>query len=74
MKALFNHLHTSQISESHKCKVLKLKMPPGLDIGNFPGHYHRTVASVVHGDLNLEAVNSSTRYEELSLLQNPLIP
>jgi len=33
----------------------------GLDIGNFPGHYHRTVATVVHGDLNLEAVNSSTR-------------
>jgi len=33
----------------------------GLNNNKFPGHYHRCVATVVHGDLNLEAVHSSTR-------------
>jgi len=33
----------------------------GLNNNKFPGHYHRCVATVVHGDLKLEAVNSSTR-------------
>merc|ERR1719347_1569610 len=33
----------------------------GLNNNKFPGRYHRCVATVVHGDLKLEAVNSSTR-------------
>jgi len=33
----------------------------GLDSQIFPGHYHRTVATVVHGDISLEALKSSTR-------------
>ena len=66
------YIHLKLVNPT-SAKFLKLKMPPGLDIGNFPGHYHRTVATVVHGDLNLEAVNSSTRYEELFLLQNPFL-
>merc|ERR1719347_1983640 len=32
----------------------------GLNNNKFPGRYHRCVATVVHGDLKLEAVNSST--------------
>jgi len=33
----------------------------GLNNQIFPGHYHRTVATIVHGDLILEALKSSTR-------------
>lgn len=45
-------------------------LPPSLQ---FPGHYHRTVATVVHGDFHPEAVNSTTRINFFLSPSSPIV-
>merc|ERR1719431_1442420 len=42
-------------------------------VGSYPGHYHRTVATVIHGTFLPQAVNSSTRINFFLSPSSPIV-